>query len=210
MTDPITSGTNPETTISPTGPSDRSPASPAVEPVMPAYESAEPGTAAPAQVVQRDGAAGAPHGRRSGITRWAIALIGVVLVIGASAAVLALTAGRPNVSIAVGYMPDNVVQYGEYRLDLPGDQRQKLAEFLSVFPGFKDQSTFDSKLDETFDKIVAAVSSNEQTYTADIEPWFGGVIAFGSGPMQAPDATAPSMTTFGGQPLIVVSIKDRQ
>src|SRR4029079_13094670 len=143
--------------------------------------------------VGRASAAASPGGpRRSTGVRWAVALIGVAIVLVATAAVFALTAGSPKVSAAVGYMPDNVVQYGEYRLDLPGDQRQKVAEFLSVFPGFKDQSTIDAKLDETFDKIVAAVSSNEQTYTADIKPWFGGIVAMGSTPPTASkDATSP-------------------
>lgn len=212
MTAPIDPGTTPERP-----PADAESAAPiaaaqptaSAEPPTPAYEPAEPGTAAPAQSVQREGAGDAPRGRRSTATRWAIALIGVALVVAATAAVLALTAGRPDVSVAVGYMPDDVVQYAEYRLDLPGDQRQKLASFLSVFPGFKDQSTFDSKLDETFDKVVAAVSSNEQTYTADIKPWFGGIVAAGSAPPKAGDG-APSMIAMsGGVPLVVVSITDR-
>jgi len=133
MTDPINPGTNPESTP---------PASawpPPADPALPPIESTEPGAAAPAQAVHRDeGAAFAARTGRSNIVRWAIALVGVALVLGVTAAVFALTAGRPNVSTAVGYMPDNVVQYAEYRLDLPGDQRQKVAEFLSVFPGFKD------------------------------------------------------------------------
>ena len=193
MTDPITPGSSPE----PTPP--------------PAFEAAEPGTVAAAQAVHRDeGAAFSGRTRRSNVVRWAIALIGVALVLGVTAAVFALTAGRPNVSTAVGYMPDNVVQYAEYRLDLPGDQRQKLAEFLSVFPGFKDQSTFDAKLDETFDKVVAAVSKNEQTYTADIKPWFDGIVAMGSAP-PAVGGNGAGMTMFGanGEPLIVVTIKDK-
>jgi Protein of unknown function (DUF3352) len=204
MTDPINPGTTPESTP---------PASawpPPADPALPPIESAEPGAAAPAQAVQRDsGDAVTGRARRSTRLRWAVVLIGVAIVLVATAAVFALTAGRPSISVAVGYMPDNAVQYGEYRLDLPGDQRQKLAEFLSVFPGFKDQSTFDSKLDETFDKIVAAVSSNQQTYTADIKPWFGGVIAFGSGPIETPAPSAASSPAFAGQPLIAVSIKDK-
>ena len=204
MTDPINPGTNPESTP---------PASawpPPADPALPPIESTEPGAAAPAQAVHRDeGAAFAARTGRSNIVRWAIALVGVALVLGVTAAVFALTAGRPNVSTAVGYMPDNVVQYAEYRLDLPGDQRQKVAEFLSVFPGFKDQSTFDQKLDETFDKIVAAVSSNEQTYTADIKPWFGGIVAMGSAPLTVPEDARSMLGSMGGEPLIVLTITDQ-
>ena len=47
-------------------------------------------------------------------------------------------------------------------------------EFLSAFPGFADQAALDAKLDETLDQLVAGGRATEQTYTADIEPWFGG------------------------------------
>jgi hypothetical protein len=179
------------------------------EPPMPGFEPAEPGASAPAQAVAREDATDGGGGsrRRNGI-RWAIALIGVALVVGVTAAIIALASGRPAVSIAVGYMPSEVVQYGEYRLDLPGDQRQKLASFLSAFPGFDDQAAIETKLDETFDRIVRAISGDEQTWTADIEPWFGGIVAMGSGPAEVGDGT-PGMTAFGGQPLVVISIKDR-
>src|SRR4029078_9560469 len=121
-----------------------SPASwpPPADPAPPPFEAAEPGAIATAPAVHPDPGAALPartgrsqsvHGEegaafaartgRSNIVRWAIAIVGVVLVLGVTAAVFALTAGRPNVSTAVGYMPDNVVQYAEYRLDLPGDQR---------------------------------------------------------------------------------------
>ena len=205
MTDPINPGTTPESTP----PAAAWP--PPADPALPPIESTEPGAAAPAQAVQRDsGYAVTGRTRRSTGLRWAVALVGVAIVLVATAAVFALTAGGPKISAAVGYMPDNVVQYGEYRLDLPGDQRQKVAEFLSAFPGFKDQSTIDAKLDETFDKIVAAVSSNEQTYTADIKPWFGGIVAVGSSVPATGDTGSLDVSSFtGSQPLIVVTVTDQ-
>ncbi|HEX5014160.1 MAG TPA: DUF3352 domain-containing protein [Candidatus Limnocylindrales bacterium] len=216
MTEPRNPGTPPDDTSQWAPPSTPAAAGPVAaptqhgEPPMPGYEPAEPGTSAPAQTVAREDAAGAGGSgsrRRNGI-RWAIALIGVALVVGATAAIVALASGRPQASIAVGYMPNQVVQYGEYRLDLPGDQRQKLAGFLSAFPGFADQAAIDTKLDETFDRIIRAISNDEQSWTTDIEPWFGGIVAMGSGPAQVGDGT-PGMSAFGGQPLLVVSIKDR-
>ena len=230
MTDPRNPGTSPDETSpwappAPPEPAAAAPpaaASPALaatpeatpptavngEPPMPGYEPAEPGTSAPAQAVAREDAAAVGGNRRSNGIRWAIALAGVALVVGATAVIIALASGRPAVSIAVGYMPNEVVQYGEYRLDLPGDQRQKLASFLSAFPGFDDQAAIDTKLDETFDRIVRAISKDEQSWTTDIEPWFGGIVAMGSGRAEVGDGT-PGMTAFGGQPLLVVSIKDR-
>ncbi len=155
----------------------------------------------------------APAGPRSNGIRWAIALGGVAVVIAATIAILALAAGRPSPSIAVGYMPTSTIQYAEYRLDLPGDQRAKMAGFLSKFPGFDDQTIVQTKLYEVFDRIVMLASNNEQSYTADIDPWFGGQIAMGSGMGDQSALGAgllgQAMTPFGGDALFVVTIKDQ-
>lgn len=152
----------------------------------------------------------APSGRRAAGVRWAIALGGLVVVIAATAAILFLAGGRPATSAAVGYMPEGTLQYSEYRLDLPGDQRQKLAAFLSKFPGFDDTANVDTKLTEVFDRLIAAISGNTQTYSADIQPWFGGQIAIGNGPITAGSGLSGVMvgTPFGGSSLVVVGITD--
>lgn len=150
----------------------------------------------------------ATAGRRASGLRWAIALGGVALVVAATIAILALASGRPATSIAVGYMPENAVQYSEYRLDLPGDQRQKLAAFMAHFPGFDDQAIFDTKLDEVLDRLLGAASGGEQTWTADIKPWFGGQIAMGTTPFSADAQTGVGAAMLGGAPLVVVTITD--
>jgi Protein of unknown function (DUF3352) len=183
------------------------------EPALPAVEPAD--ETAPAEAVARDGGTAGAAGttRRSSGVRWAIAIGGIAILVGITIAILALTSGsRPTPSIAVGYMPSDTVQYGEYRLDLPGDQRQKLAAYLSKLPGFADQAAIQPKLNEVFDRIVAAVSSNSQTFTADIQPWFGGQIGIGSGPLNLspPTGDAQSAGVMGGlgAQLVVVTITD--
>jgi len=179
------------------------------EPGLPAVEPAD--ETAPAQTVARDGGDSGTTRKPSGV-RWAIAIGGIAIVVGITIAILALTSGsRPTPSIAVGYMPSDTVQYGEYRLDLPGDQRQKLAAYLSKLPGFADQAAIQPKLNEVFDRIVAAASSNSQTFTTDIQPWFGGQIAVGSGPIDASSlGRAPSTSFVGGlgNQLVVVTVTD--
>jgi hypothetical protein len=188
------------------------------EPGLPAVEPAENG--APAQAVAREAtvSSGAAEGSATpgavgqSRLRWLVALGGIAVLVGVTVAILAITgAGRPAPSIAVGYMPNGTVQYSEYRLDLPGDQRQKLAAYLSKFPGFADQAAVQPKLYEVFDRIVGAASQQTQTFTADIEPWFGGQIAFGSGPVDASSLgngqMNPSMSGFGNA-LFVVTITD--
>ena len=151
---------------------------------------------------------GASSRRRSNGLRWAIALGGVAVVLGVTVALLALAGGRPSPSIAVGYMPTDTVSYGEYRLDLPGDQRGKMAAFLAKFPGFADQANVQAKLYEVFDRIVAAVSDNKQTYTANIDPWFAGQIAMGSGPLAQAESLGP-VALNAAVPLVIISVKDQ-
>ncbi|HEX7222997.1 MAG TPA: hypothetical protein VF231_07085, partial [Candidatus Limnocylindrales bacterium] len=112
---------------------------------------------APAAAVAREGGTyGAETGtsRRNVGVRWAIALGGLGLVVAATIAIVALASGRPATSVAVGYMPPGTIAYAEYRLDFPGDQRQKLASFLSSFPGFDDQAALDTKVREALDQIL--------------------------------------------------------
>ncbi|HET9521922.1 MAG TPA: DUF3352 domain-containing protein [Candidatus Limnocylindrales bacterium] len=167
--------------------------------------------AAPAHVVSRDSGtigAEAPAGRRSSGARWAIALGGVAIVVAITAAIIALAGGRPNTSVAVGYMPNDSIAYSEVRLDLPGDQRAKLGAFMSSFPGFDDQAAFDPKLDELLDRLVRMASEDQQSWTGDIKPWFGGVIAVGSGPMSPPSALGAA-TPLGGGSLVAITVTDR-
>ena len=127
----------------------------------------------------------APRGRQSR-ARWVVALVVVALVIVASGVAAALLTGKAPDAAVLGWVPEDSVTYGELRLDLPGDQRANLGEFLSKFPGFRDQASLDTKIDEVLDRVVSSASNGEQTYTADIAPWFAGEIAFSMG--ELPDA----------------------
>lgn len=147
-----------------------------------------------------------PRSGRPGL-RWAVAGLGVVLVAAASIAVVSLAGGRPTQSLAIGYMPADAISYSEIRLDLPGDQRSKLAGFLQAFPGFADQSAIQPKLNDVFDRLMRAATQGQQTWTADIAPWFGGQVATAAG---TPDPAAASRFGMnGGTGLIAVTITER-
>ncbi len=153
-------------------------------------------------------AAGSPKPKRSR-ARWAAAaaVVGVV-VLASAAAAFVLTAGSPNATI-LGYVPADSVVYGEVRLDLPGDQKQAVGEFLSKFPGFADQAALDTKLDEVLDRLVAEASDDKQTFTNDIKPWFDGEVGFAVGPL--PDAAAitdPESAAADSRALVLLSVKD--
>ncbi len=173
----------------------------------------EPAESLPAARVGAVAASGAPAAagtptRGGARLRWGLALVGVVLVAVASYAIVSLVGGRPSTSTAMGYMPATTYSYNEVRLDLPGDQRQKLASFLQAFPGFKDQSAVEPKIDEIFDRIVRAATKDKQTWTADIKPWFGGQVAIGIG---APGGGATSTIEMSGinDSLFAVTVVDR-
>ncbi|MEX2011340.1 MAG: DUF3352 domain-containing protein [Chloroflexota bacterium] len=113
-----------------------------------------------------------------GRLRWGVALLITVVIVGIGAIAALLLTGQSAPSSVVGYAPADSIMYGELRLDLPGDQRQKLGQFLSKFPGFKDQASMPTKVDEVLDRIVVALTSNQQDFTTHIKPWFGGELGF--------------------------------
>lgn len=143
----------------------------------------------------------------AGVRRWGIALVIVALVIGVGAAAAFLLAGSSTPSTVLAYAPKDAVSYVSARLDLPGDQRAKVGELLSKFPGFADQSTLEQKLGEVLDRLVSEATSGEQTYTSSIKPWFGGEIGIAIG--ELPDPSAATSANFEeGSMLALVSVSD--
>jgi hypothetical protein len=135
--------------------------------------------------------------------RWLAAGILIALVVGVTGlAALVLTSSQTT-SVVLGYVPTDSVAYGELRLDLPGDQRQEVGEFLSKFPGFADQAALDSKLDEVLDRLVSEGSHGKQTYTKDVKAWFSGQMGFALAPISA---SGPSDAS--GRGVVLLSVKD--
>ena len=125
--------------------------------------------------------------------RWIVAGLATILVVATLGGVLFLAAPRAGAASATAhYAPADTGMYAEVRLDLPGDQRDNLAAFMSHFPGFADQAAFQQKLDETLNTLLSNKSNGALDWNNDVKPWFGGQIAvFG-------DPTPPPATTGGG------------
>jgi Protein of unknown function (DUF3352) len=196
--DPVP-GTDTDTTVTPTPQIPAAPVEPAVEPVIPVATTP----------VGADATAAAAIAPKRSRMRW-FAAIGVIalVVAGSAAAALMLTGASPAATV-MGYVPSDSVMYGEIRLDLPGDQKREIGEFLSKFPGFADQAALDTKLDEVLDRLVSDATDGEQTFSADIKPWFDGEMAVAVGPL--PDAAAltdPESVAADGRALVLLSIKD--
>jgi Protein of unknown function (DUF3352) len=203
---PVTASATPATPLTPATPT--APLTPASRPVAPTpVHENEVAWATPTPVVVTG--SDAPR-RPRGRLRWAAAIAVVALVVGASAAAAALLTGSSSSSTVLGYVPASTIAYGEVRLDLPGDQKQAVGAFLSHFPGFADQASLDSKLDEVLDDLIRGASKGEQTYTGNIKAWFDGELAFSMGPLPAASSLskgdASAMGTF--RALALLSVKD--
>ncbi|MEP7361593.1 MAG: DUF3352 domain-containing protein, partial [Chloroflexota bacterium] len=134
--------------------------------------------------------------------RWAVVALATVLVVGLLGAVFVLARpGGGTPSTVARYAPANSAAYLELREDLPGDQHNLLAQFMSHFPGFADQAAFDTKLNETLDSILGS-SPAAMSWTTDVEPWFGGEIAVFSSP-NASTLAGPNMNA-------ALSVKDAE
>ena len=189
-----------------------SPPPPADGPTDPVEQPLEPAVAWAAAVPVKPAGSGAPGRARR--LRWAAAIAVVAVVLGASAAVAALITNSATSSTVVGYVPAGTLVYAEVRFDLPGDQRRAVGEFLQKFPGFADQAALEGKLDEVLDELVKDATSDKQTYTGDIKPWFDGQLAFALGPLPAASSLAdpnrgdPEAALDAVRALALVSVKD--
>ena len=134
--------------------------------------------------------------------RWAIAGVATVAVVALIGAVFVLAGPRAGTPSTVArYAPADTVTYLEARLDLPGDQRDRLAALMSHFPGFADTASFEQKLHDTLNEMLHS-STTDLDWYADIEPWFGGQVGAFSSTVDPTPGTPPSMT-------IALTVKDR-
>jgi Protein of unknown function (DUF3352) len=112
-----------------------------------------------------------------GRLRWGIALlVSLFVVVIAGGAFYLVTAATPT-SALLADVPGDALYYVELRADLPGSQRQALAELLSGFPGFADRSQLDAKLSESVDKLLLRATDGKYDYSTQIKPWFAGQLA---------------------------------
>ncbi len=135
--------------------------------------------------------------------RWAIGIGVAALAVAVAIGAFIVLGGRPSPT-ALQYIPADAAVVVEVRMDLPGDQLQKLGNLLSHFPGFADQSTLSAKIDESLSRLVQRGGNGELDYVRDIKPWLSGptFLAFRL-PAQAGAGTTPmeqgvvSATTTG-------------
>ena len=154
----------------------------------------EPAAAPPS--VMGGGIAGSAGAAASsgGRIRWIIALgVAALAIVVAIGAILAL--GSQPTHEALKYIPGDAAVVAEVRMDLPGDQMEKLGKLLAHFPGFLDQATLPDKIDEALSRLVSSSGAGGVDYRTDIKPWLSGPAFIG---MRAPAAGASGGTSPNG------------
>jgi len=141
--------------------------------------------------------------------RWLIALVATIAVIGVVAGVSYLAVRRVGTPSAVShYAPASTPLYAEIDLNMPGDQRDQLASFMSHFPGFADPSSFQQKIDDSLNQLLVS-SGSGLTWAQDVAPWFGNQVAFFGNPW-AMNTSGTGLGTASAPPMaIVLSVTDR-
>ncbi len=113
------------------------------------------------------------RGRPAGTLRWGVALVVVALVVGAASVGTVLMTSGATTSAVEGWIPAGTIAYLEARADLPGDQRENVGNIIATFPGFKDQASLDSKIDQALDEVLQKTGIS---WTSDLKPWVAGEV----------------------------------
>ena len=148
-----------------------------------------------------------PVSPRSHRLRWGIAgavVVCVALVTAGGAFVLAGAAGQKSLTASVA--PKNAIAFLEVRVDLPGDQRTKLADFMSHFPGFQDRAQFDNALDQLLNRLTGSASP-DLAYTSALKPWMEGEVSIAA--MDVGDISTTGSTTALPSTVAIFALKDR-
>jgi hypothetical protein len=162
----------------------------------------------------------APKSRR---LRWGIALgfVAIVAIVGTAGAFVLSGAAGAGQSLTAAYAPKDTVSFTVLRTDLPGDQHQKLADFMSHFPGFGDRALFDAAMDNALNRLISSISP-DLTYTSAFKPWMQGEISVAlsslgtlgmssvGGSIDASGVFVPSGTAAQiPDEVVIVALKDR-
>ncbi len=166
----------------------------------PLFTSSDDHRAAPAQAIESGPPGRLPSPRNR--LRWAVAGVATVLVFVLVGGALILSrprAGTP--SVVEHYVPADTAAYVDVRLDMPGDQRDKLAAFMGHFPGFADPASFQQKIDEMLDQALKRADAGLD-WQRDVVPWFGGQVGLYGYTVTPAEGVPPSLVA-------ALTVKDR-
>ncbi|MGZ6273272.1 MAG: DUF3352 domain-containing protein [Candidatus Limnocylindrales bacterium] len=124
----------------------------------------------------------APRSRR---LRWAVAgAVVVIVALVTTAGTFVLSGAVGSKSLTASMAPKNSLYFMELRTDLPGNQRAKLSDFMSHFPGWQDRAQFNNAMDELLNMLIGRVSP-DLNYTSAFKPWMEGEVSIAVGDLGA-------------------------
>lgn len=122
-------------------------------------------------------ASSASGGRRR--WRWFVALLATVTMVVSGSGLVAFAQSGAGASRGPVFLPADTPVYVEGRMDLPDGQMEAMAEFMTAFPGFADSGSFEMKLEEALDGLMADGSGGDFNYTEDLAPLMTGEVGLG-------------------------------
>lgn len=118
------------------------------------------------------------NGRR-GLWRWSVALGATLALVVSGSGLVAFAQSGSGSSNGPTFLPADTPIYVTGRLDGPDGQMDALAEMMSAFPGFADPGSFELKLDQLLNGLVAETTGGEFSYTDDVESLMTGELGLG-------------------------------
>ena len=135
---------------------------------------------------------------RRGLWRWSVALVATVALVVSGSGLVVFAANGDAEAKGPQFVGADAPIYLEARADLPGDQREAVAQMLTAFPLFADANSFDMKVDEAVDGLVEQATGGAITFSGELENVITGEIG-----LAVPSLDALMM---GGDPEIIVGI----
>ena len=114
--------------------------------------------------------------RRATTARVAVVLVTTLALLSLVGGFALANLPRTEANVLAAYAAADTTAYVELRLDLPGDQRERVAQLVGQFPGFDDAATIEGRIGEAFDELADKADADFR-WSRDVEPWFGGQLA---------------------------------
>jgi hypothetical protein len=139
-----------------------------------------------------------PATRRRSHRRWLVALVATAIMVVSGSGLVAFAQTGSGASEGPVFVPADAPIYLEARLDLPDGQAEALASFMSAFPGFADEGSFQLKVDEALDAFVSDATEGAVT-VSELQAFLTGEVGLAITELtpEAMEADEPPMIIGG-------------
>ena len=99
--------------------------------------------------------------RRRGPWRWLVAGLATLLLVVSGSGLIAFAQTGAGEGRGPTFVPADAPIYVEARIDMPDGQDEALAQLLTAFPGFADSGSFQLRVHEALDGMLADATDGE-------------------------------------------------